>query len=102
MPLVIKLYIIKGNNTIAGIYFTNFIFLNNRFNMKSLKQKNKEVPVSEPPLLLSAEIPIHAPLISSLFSPLYFATFDINTTVSSCGERSKKMLLESGAILVSG
>lgn len=34
MQLVIKLYIIKGNNTIAGIYFTNLIFLNNRFNMK--------------------------------------------------------------------
>jgi len=32
--MVIKLYNIKGNNTIAGIYFTYLIFLNNRFNMK--------------------------------------------------------------------
>jgi len=32
--MVIKLYIIKGNNIIAGIYFTYLIFLNNRFNIK--------------------------------------------------------------------
>jgi hypothetical protein len=31
--MVIKLYNIKGNSIIAGIYFTYLFFLNSRFNM---------------------------------------------------------------------
>jgi hypothetical protein len=34
--MVMKLYNIKGNNTIAGIYLTYLIFLNNRFKINAI------------------------------------------------------------------
>lgn len=46
MQVVIKLYIIKGNNTITGIYFTNLIFLNNRFNMKVIIIADMDIKIN--------------------------------------------------------
>jgi len=43
--MVMKLYNIKGNNTIAGIYFIYLIFLNNRFkiNVIAIAAKDNKI-----------------------------------------------------------
>jgi len=72
MQLIIELYIIKGNNTIAGIYFTNLIFLNNRFNMKVIIIAAMDIKINMKVLAYKASI-------LSIHNPVYFYNMDMFT-----------------------